>query len=373
MMSPLTVALLLAALCSVAVCQEDKLYITADNKLIEVCAKVAGTSTPIKLMDQFDKVSRLDRMPLPAGWNDNGQGCITVKAHNSNTRTWGGILACVKSTKLLNLYWQCVDMPALDGASCCTSCDNPIWDLPSSSNILQMKPNEHRKKDYMKKLAPQCRSQTNWIWSKHRLQPDVCCRSAPCAPLCDSCDTAGPEKCDEGKCRFDATGQAAPVCKSKCFVKAEIFYPGNGAAYYPKAQITNAATGDVYEVPNTNNQFAFMIDITTCRPGVDPDGTVFKFGTDSGDGTGSAVNLWASGQYVAWTGSFIVDLASGSDIMHWLGIQRSNGDGTFTNTEYYGRANQAVSFTITGYTSSLTSQVMSDQVAVAFDTPPPSP
>jgi hypothetical protein len=365
-MSALTVALL-AALSSVAVCQEEKLYITADNKLNEVCVNGVG----LQRMEQYDKVSRLDRMPMPAGWNANNQGSITVRAHNANTRTWGGILACIKGPVLVNLYWQCVEMPALAGASCCGSAANPIWDLPSSSNILQMTPNAHRKKDFMKKLPAMCtavKGQTNWIWAKNRLQPDVCCRSAPCAPLCDSCDKAGPLLCDNDKCRFGATEAAAPsaVCNSRCFVKAEIFPDTKtGATYYPKAQITNAATGDKYDVPIVNSQFAFMIDIATCRPGIDPSGKVFTYGTEDGAGTTPEVNLWASATYSAWTGSFIVDLASGAGFL-WLGVQQSNGDGTMTNTDIYGRGNRTASFTLTGYTFNLGSQGMSDAVTVPF-------
>jgi hypothetical protein len=283
-MSPLTLALL-AALASVAVCQ-DKLYITADNSLKEVC--VNGMSLP--LGQNADIVSKMDRMPMTAGWNTGNTGCIAVRARNSNPRTWGGILACVKSSQLVNLYWQCVALPDLNGASCCSSCSNSIWNLASSSNILTMLPNQGHKKDFMKKLPPQCtavKGQTNWVWDNHRLQPEVCCRSAPCAGLCDSCETAGPGQCDPGKCRFGATGAAAPnVCKSKCYVYAEI-YPATkqGAAYYPKAQITNAATDDVYVLPIANNQYAFMIDIATCRPVVDG-GTEFTYGTDDGAGTG---------------------------------------------------------------------------------------
>jgi hypothetical protein len=370
-MSPLTVALL-AALCSVAVCQ-DKLYITADNKLKDVC--VNGDRLP--LMEQFDKVSRLDRMPLPAGWNDNGQGCITVSAHNANPRTWGGILACVKGAQLANLYWQCVEMPALAGASCCTSRDNPIWQLPSSSVIIQMAPNEHRKKNYMKKLPAMCtavKGQTNWVWAQNRLQPDVCCRSAPCAPLCDACDTAGAEKCDEGKCRFGATGLVTPpICKSKCFVKLEIFpLTQVGFAYYPKAEITNGATGEVYKLPIANCQAAFMIDIATCRPIIDKTihpGTVFYYGADDGPGTTSAVNGWTASSYAAWTGSFIVDLASGCPPaigFKWLAVQRSDGAGIPVMTEIYSGGNRTASFTITGYTATMDSQDWSDVVTTPF-------
>jgi hypothetical protein len=316
-------------------------------------------------------------MPMPLDWNTGanlGQGCITVSAHNANPRTWGGILACVKGSQLANLYWQCVEMPALAGTSCCTSCSNPIWDLPSSSVIIQMAPNQHRKKNFMKKLPAMCtavKGQTNWIWAQNRLQPDVCCRSAPCAKLCDSCDTAGPLLCDEGKCRFGATnaGTGYDVCKSKCFVKAEIVYPGTGAAFYPKAQITNAATGFVYVAPIVNFQFAMMIDIATCLPIVDTTGTVFTYGTNDVSGTTTATNVWTTN--AALTGSFIVDLASG-DVpisqygMLWMGVQQSNGDGTMTNSEIYSRGNRTASFTITGFTKDLSSQEMIDVVTEPF-------
>jgi hypothetical protein len=325
-------------------------------------------------MEQAEKVSRLDRMPMPAGWNDGGQGCIAVRARNANPRTWGGILACIKGPKLVNLFWQCVELPELAGASCCSSCANPIWDLPSSSIILRMGPNQHRKKDFMKKLPAMCtavKDQTNWVWANNRLQPEVCCRSAPCAPLCDACDNAGPAKCDPGKCRFGATGVALPVCKSKCYVKAEIFYPGNGPTFYPKAEITNGATGEVYNVPIPNNQFAFMIDIATCRPAFDSNGDECVFGIDDSTGTTSAVNLWASSANSALKGSFVIDLASGSDVLHWLGVAQSNGDDSgFTNTDMYGRDKRAVSFTLTGYTGDLTTQVLTDKVTEVFANPP---
>jgi hypothetical protein len=330
-------------------------------------------------MEQYDKVSRLDRMPMPANWNAGNQGSITVSAHNANTRTWGGILACIKGPVLVNLYWQCVEMPALAGASCCGSTANPIWDLPSSSNILQMAPNAHRKKDFMKKLPAMCtavKGQTNWIWAKNRLQPDVCCRSAPCAPLCDSCDKAGPLLCDDGKCRFGATLAPAPtaVCKSKCFVKAEIFYPGTGAANYPKAEITNAATGDVYVAPITTGQFAMMIDIATCRPVIDASGTEYITSPADSDpaGTTPGINLWVTKP--EYTGAFIMDLASGTSLL-FLGVMQSNGGagglGMPIPTDIYSRFNKTASFTLTGYTLDLTTQVMSDVVTVPFNPPPP--
>jgi hypothetical protein len=340
------------------------LYITADNSLKEVC--VNGGSLPLGV--NADIVSKMDRMTLPAGWNTGNTGYFTIRARNSNPRSWGGILACVKSPQLVNLYWQCVELPELSGASCCGSGSNAIWNLPSSSNILKMGPNQGKKKNFLSKLPPQCtatKDQTSWVWDNHRLQPNVCCRSAPCAPLCDSCDTAGPGKCDPGKCRFSATGAAAPtaVCTSKCFVKAEIF-AGTGTAYYPKAQITNAATGDVYVLPIVNNQYAFMINVDTCRP-VISGGTEFTYGTDSGVGTGQLVNSWVSFANAQWVGSYIVDLGSGGGMI-WMGITQSNGDGTMTYTDIYGRGNKTASFTLSGYTLSLTTQAWSDVVTVPF-------
>jgi hypothetical protein len=116
-----------------------------------------------------------------------------------------------------------------------------------------------------------------------------------------------------------------------------------------------------------------MIDIATCRPAFDSNGDECVFGIDDGTGTTAQVNLWASSANGPLKGSFIIDLASGSNVLHWLGVAQSNGDGTMTNTDMYGRDKSAVSFTLTGYTGDLTTQVLSEKVTELFANPPPAP
>jgi hypothetical protein len=144
-------------------------------------------------------------------------------------------------------------------------------------------------------------------------------------------------------------------------------FVGSGSPYYPKAEITNGATGEVYKLPIANWQAAFMIDIATCRPIVDS-GTVFFYGTDSGVGTTSAVNGWVASSNAAWAGSFIVDLASGGapTDFKWLAVQRSDGNGVPVMTEIYSGGNRTASFTITGYTYDMNSQDWSDVVTTPF-------
>jgi hypothetical protein len=141
-----------------------------------------------------------------------------------------------------------------------------------------------------------------------------------------------------------------------------------GATYYPRAEITNAATGAVYKLPITNCQAIFMIDIATCRPFMDGT-TEFYYGADDVAGTTPAINGWVQPAYLAWAGSYIVDLASGCtpDInLQWIGISRSDGAGNPVMTEIYSSGNRTASFTITGYTLNMDSQEMTDVVTSPF-------
>jgi hypothetical protein len=352
-MSPLGFVLLVAALCGVALCYEEKLYITADNVLEEVCV---NDVTVGPLTSAF-VVGRLDKIPLAAGWNDQWKGCLTVRAYNTKSVTWGGILACVKPAVLYNLVWQCVEMPQLAGASCCSSCNNPIWDLPSTANLFQFRPNEHHTKNFVKKLPEMCTSVkgfTQWVWDNKRLQPHVCCRARACAAVCLSCELTGPGNCDPGKCLYGPTGlTAAPLCNYKCCVNVQTFQ-GSGAASYPKATIINNSLNETYEVPITLDQAAFWLDITTCMPGA-------FYETSDPAGTTQQTNIWAYD--TALTGFVLVDLASGNGLI-WTGIQKFIGDGTYAdlNPAIYGQGIATASFCLTGYPLDMASEVESDIV-----------
>lgn len=357
-MSPLRF-LTIAALCG-AVVSQDYLYITADNVLKEVCIN----DNAIGPLVYPGIVGKLDTLELPTGWNAAGDGCLTVKAYNTKATSWPGILGCIVADPMFNLVWQCVEMPQLAGASCCSSCSNPVWNAPSSFNLFTYLPNENHNRDFVKKLPPYCtavKGFTQWVWDNKRLQPNVCCRAKGCAVNCDSCEQAGPMYCDPGKCRFDVTGLSVPpICKFKCCIKAENF-PGNGAGNYPKVSITNSGTGVVYEVPITVDQAAFWLDIKTCKPG-----TNGFFETSDPAGTTQQINMWSYDTSVI--GNIVVDIASGNGLI-WLGVQQfTDGNGGIENINpmVYAQNIQSSSFCVTGFPQDYSSQTAADVVVTYF-------
>jgi hypothetical protein len=352
-MSPLGF-LTIAALCGAVVCQ-DYLYITADNVLKEVCINNAA----IGPLAYPGVVGKIDKLELPSGWNLAGDGCLTAKAYNTKATSWPGILACIVADPMFNLVWQCVEVPQLAGASCCSSCSNPIWDLPSSSNLFTYLPNENHNRDFVKKLPPYCtavKGFTQWVWDNKRLQPNVCCRAKGCAVNCDSCEQTGPTFCDPGKCRFGFTTLTAPpICNFKCHIVAQTF-DDSTPPVYPTVTITNSGTGTVYEVPITNSQAAFWLDLVTCRPGD-------LFLTDDPAGTTQQTNMWSYDS--ARTGDLLIDIASGTYFgLIWLGIQQFDGNGAYVdvNPQIYSPTIRRAELDVTGYHSSLATQVVSDVV-----------
>jgi hypothetical protein len=134
-------------------------------------------------------------------------------------------------------------------------------------------------------------------------------------------------------------------------------FTGTGAAYYPKAKITNSATGDVYTVPITLDQAAFMLDIVTCLPAK-------YYQTSDVAGTTGIANGWAADTTLL--GNMIVDMASGNGLL-WVGVQfpKADASGAYDNYDPIYYHIESAKFTVTGFKFDNTTSVISD-VKVVF-------
>lgn len=254
-------AVLAVAVIGVVFC-EDVLDVTVDNVLKEVC--VNGARVPDSDIPNYDVVRFFDHILLPPDWNAVGDGCIAVLASNTNPVTASGILGCLRSDAAPTAWlWKCA--PKHEVGGCCKSCERSLWNNPATSNLRTYKPNQKHNRDYIDKLRDKCHISNEWVWDKHRKQPNVCCIMRMCANLCKNCSKSGAGYCDDGMCMFGRTGipnpPASHTCNFKCCVETRAY---KDDTLFPRYVMKNAATGVVKTRVCEKAYCLMLLDLEKC-------------------------------------------------------------------------------------------------------------